>query len=97
MVYNFSWTINATTQELDSYERESRALPEAFFGGVLYLFGFTASVYHLSFMAGLRLFAVISPLEFKFMSNRTTGYFLALIWALSAVAATSPGTDCSDL
>jgi len=66
-------------------------LPEAFVGGVLYLFGFTASVYHLSVMAGLRLFAVLMPLQYKFMRNRTIAYILGCIWFLSIIAATSPG------
>ena len=91
VVYNFSWTINATPEELDAYELISRSLPNAFFAGNLYLFGFTSSIVHLCYMGGLRFFAILFPLKYKFVKNITVTWNLILVWIFSAVAATAPG------
>ena len=91
VVYNFSWTIHATADELSTYESESSSLPQAFMGGSFLLLGFIASVYHLCFMAGLRMYAISLPLKYKTMKNKTVIYCLGFLWLFSAVAATSPG------
>ena len=91
VIYNFSRTITATPEELLSFELSSRKTGGAFFAGVLYLFGFTSSVFHLCFMGSLRLVAVLFPLRYKFMRDRTILICLVGVWLLSAVAATMPG------
>ena len=95
VVYNFSWSIHATPAEIDQFENESRSSAGAFFAGALYLFSFTTSVYHLTIMSGLRLLAVVFPLQFKFMRKKTLICILIGVWIFSAAAATSPGKHCN--
>ena len=93
VAYNFSWSLKATPEELSEYEMESRTMPGPFLGGVLYLFGFTASIYHLCYMTGLRFFGVACPLKYKFLDTKKVVISLIVVWIVSAAAATSPGND----
>ena len=91
VVYNFSWSIYATADELVQYEKNSRMQLGSVIGSVIYLFGFTSSVYHLCFMMGLRLYAILFPLRYRMMDKKTITSCLVLVWILASAAASAPG------
>jgi len=91
VVYNFSWSVYATPEELNEYELESRFIAGPYLVGVLYLLGFTASIYNLCFMTGLRLLGVAFPLKYKLLDTKKVVIGLIIVWIISVAAATAPG------
>ena len=91
VVYNFSWTIEATPRQLNQYEVASRKSWWSLCAGVLFLLSFTSSIYHLLFMSLLRLFAVTCALKYAVLKGKDTMKCLVVIWLAAATAATVPG------
>uniref|UniRef100_H2Z054 G-protein coupled receptors family 1 profile domain-containing protein n=1 Tax=Ciona savignyi TaxID=51511 RepID=H2Z054_CIOSA len=89
-LYNVSWTLNSTSQEIDARQLSYRDSPEAIAGGIFYMFGITSSLYHLLYLSGQRLFAVTYPINYKTQSNATLMLGLALSWIFAALSATVP-------
>uniref|UniRef100_H2XYH7 G-protein coupled receptors family 1 profile domain-containing protein n=3 Tax=Ciona intestinalis TaxID=7719 RepID=H2XYH7_CIOIN len=80
VLYNVSWTINSTSQELDMKQLLYQDSPQAIIGGMFYIMSFTSSLFHLLYFSGQRLFAVTYPINYKIQSNAHVAFGLVLTW-----------------
>nr|XP_002125310.1 relaxin receptor 2 isoform X1 [Ciona intestinalis] len=90
VLYNVSWTINSTSQELDMKQLLYQDSPQAIIGGMFYIMSFTSSLFHLLYFSGQRLFAVTYPINYKIQSNAHVAFGLVLTWILGVISATVP-------
>ncbi|CAK8694165.1 unnamed protein product, partial [Clavelina lepadiformis] len=86
VIFNFSWSMNMTPLELDRKQIALRGSPLAITAGILIVFGFTSSMYHLAFMALERFYAIALPFKYKWQSKRSVYFGIAIIWMLTATA-----------
>lgn len=90
VVYNFSWSITSTAQQIDNFELVSQSSWWSVLAGAILIFGFTSSVYHLFLLSLLRLYAVKFPIKYKFLTHRAVLYSLMLVWLAAVIASTLP-------
>ena len=88
--YNFRSNIELTIEEIVTTEIQKRGTSVANFGAMLYLFGFTSSMYHLLFIGIQRFYAIWKPFEYRMQSDSAVFCGLALVWVLAIVSATVP-------
>ena len=88
--YNYFWTINLTMEELFRKVMTTRGTALPSFGMVFISFQYTSSIYHLTYIAMERLYAVMKPLSYRMQSKRTVFIGLGIIWILSFISSTVP-------
>nr|CAB3266775.1 trace amine-associated receptor 9-like [Phallusia mammillata] len=89
-IYNFSWTMNVSSSELQRRQIELTGTPEATVGGIFLLLTFTCSLYHLVYMRAQRLYAIRWPLSYRMQSDFHVYVGLAMVWGLALVSSTMP-------
>ncbi|XP_078483912.1 uncharacterized protein LOC113474175 [Ciona intestinalis] len=90
VLYNMSWTINSTSQELDMKQLLYQDSPQAIIGGMFYIMSIASSLFHLVYFSGQRLFAVTYPINYKIQSNAHVAFGLVITWILAVIFATVP-------
>nr|CAB3265838.1 relaxin receptor 2 [Phallusia mammillata] len=95
-IYNFSWSMNVSSMELDQRQLLLTGTPEATVGGILLLLTFTSSLYHLVYMGGQRLYSMRWPVSYRFQSSLHIYVGLAVVWLLALTSSTVPAwfPDC---
>ncbi|XP_076803141.1 uncharacterized protein LOC143447091 [Clavelina lepadiformis] len=97
IVYNFSWSMKLTAKELNMEQLALRGTVRAYAGGILYFFGFTASLYHLIFIGLQRLYAIAKPINYKWQTDKPVFIGLAIVWCLSLMTSTIPAWQPSEI
>ena len=90
VIYNFFWITNSTGNEIKDLTLSLQGSSGSIASGILNVFTYTSSLYHLLYMGLQRLKAISQPLDYKLQSNKTVYYGLTGIWILSALSATLP-------
>ncbi|XP_076821161.1 complement receptor type 2-like [Clavelina lepadiformis] len=88
--YNFSWTMNSNPEELNQQHSTLRGSPQAYVGGILFVFTVTSSLFHLVYMGGERLYAIAKPIRYKWQKKTSVYVGLGVVWILSLLSATVP-------
>ncbi|CAK8694179.1 unnamed protein product [Clavelina lepadiformis] len=86
ITYNFSWSMNMTPLEFDRSRLALRGSPQAYAAGFAFLFGITSSMYHLTYMAIERFYAVAKPFNYKWQSKKSVYIGVTVAWIFSAIA-----------
>ncbi|XP_076821175.1 uncharacterized protein LOC143467659 [Clavelina lepadiformis] len=88
--FNFSWTMNSTPEELNQQYSILQGSPQAYVGGIFFLFTLTSSLFHLVYMGGERLYAIAKPIRYKWQKKTSVNVGLGVVWILSLLSATVP-------
>ncbi|CAK8697389.1 unnamed protein product [Clavelina lepadiformis] len=87
-VYNFTWSMKLTPVELNDVQRSLQGSVQAYVGGILSVFGFTSSLYHLVFMGAERVYAIAKPIRYSQQSKTSVYCALVVVWLMSLASAT---------
>ncbi|XP_076821227.1 sushi, von Willebrand factor type A, EGF and pentraxin domain-containing protein 1-like isoform X2 [Clavelina lepadiformis] len=88
--FNFTWTMNSTPVELIQQQSALQGSPQAYVGGIFFLFTLTSSLFHLVYMGGERLYAIAKPIRYKWQKKTSVYVGLGAVWILSFLSATVP-------
>ncbi|CAK8686669.1 unnamed protein product [Clavelina lepadiformis] len=88
--YNFSWSMNSTPKELNQQHSILRGSPQAYVGGIFFLFTLTSSLFHLVYLGGERLYAIAKPIRYRWQEKTSVYVGLGVVWILSLLSATVP-------
>ncbi|CAK8686673.1 unnamed protein product [Clavelina lepadiformis] len=88
--FNFTWTMNSTPVELIQQQSALQRSPQAYVGGIFFLFTLTSSLFHLVYMGGERLYAIVKPIHYKWQKKTSVYVGLGVVWFLSFLSATVP-------
>jgi len=90
--FNFAWTINTTPIALYKDVAYLRRSPSTVVGGIFFLLGFTASLYHLLFLILLNFYALWWKTSLVHPKQRKAAFGLAVVWIAGLLSAVVPST-----
>ncbi|CAK8694182.1 unnamed protein product [Clavelina lepadiformis] len=85
VTYNVSWSMNLTPLELEKKQIALRGSTFAIAAGFLNVFGLISSMFHLTFMALGRFYAIALPFKYKWQSKKAIYSCIGIIWSLVAI------------
>ena len=83
--------MNSTPVELIQQQSALQGSPQAYVGGIFFAFTLTSSLFHLVYMGGERLYAILKPIHYKWQTKTSVYVGLGVVWFLSFLSATVPG------
>ncbi|XP_076816391.1 sushi, von Willebrand factor type A, EGF and pentraxin domain-containing protein 1-like isoform X1 [Clavelina lepadiformis] len=88
--FNFSWSMTLTAVELNDRQWKLQSSPQAYVGAMFLILTFSSSLYHLVYMGGERLYAIVKPIHYKWQLNSAVYLGLGVVWSLALLSATVP-------